>query len=364
VKASRLIAIVVLGAIFIAIGVYVGQNANVFPTQASTDAPKVDTLFNVMLGIATVIFLIVEVGIIMSIILFRRRKGDESDGPPEHGNTALEVTWTAIPAVIVFALSVYSYQVFADMQAPKDNETAIGVTAQQFAWSFTYPYEAFSDLTPEQNEIAKQNMFSDTLYLPSGRPIRMEISAKDVMHGFYIPEFRIKQDAIPGKVTVARFTPTQKGNYNVVCTELCGQGHATMHNPIQVLDAAAYDQKVAELRENARAAALDPRRPDRGKQLMSRYGCSGCHTLTVAGYAGTVGPNLNGVATRAENNENNRLTDSGAADAAEYIRLSIMNPGLYLVAPFQNLMPKNFGDPTVMPEDDREAIINYLLTQK
>ncbi|MEP7289802.1 MAG: cytochrome c oxidase subunit II [Chloroflexota bacterium] len=364
-KSNRLATVGIVGAVLIAIGVFVGATANVFPTQASADAGKVDTLFNIMLAIATIIFLIVEGGIIYSIIFFRHKKGDDTDGPPDHGNTALEVTWTAIPAVIVFVLTIYSYQVFADMQTPRKNETIINVVGQQFQWSFSYPYEPFPDLTADQNAIAQSNMVSNELHLPINRDMRVEIQSRDVMHGFYIPEFRIKQDAIPGKTTTARFTPTVKGEYAVVCTELCGQGHANMHNPVFVQDPADYDNFVSTLRTNARQAALDPRRADRGKQLIAqKYPCGSCHTLTDVGLKGNVGPNLDGVATRAANNADGRLTGEGAKDAAEYIRISIINPGVYLVPGFQNLMPKNFGDPTVMPEDDREAIVNYLLTQK
>ena len=98
--------------------------------------------------------------------------------------------------------------------------------------------------------------------------------------------------------------------------------------------------------------------------MQQKYPCGSCHTLTDAGLTGNVGPNLNGIATKAANNVDNRLTNSNVKTAEDYIRLSIVNPGTYLVPGFQNQMPKNFGDPTVMPDDDREAIVNYLLTQK
>jgi cytochrome c2 len=138
-----------------------------------------------------------------------------------------------------------------------------------------------------------------------------------------------------------------------------------MHNPLFVEDQAQYDKFVADMRAKAKDAATNPRLPARGKQLMQqKYPCGSCHVLDDAGLKGVVGPSLNGVATRAANNVDNRLTASGVANAEEYIRLSIVNPGAYLVPGYQNLMPKNFGDPTVMPEDDREAIVNYLLTQK
>jgi cytochrome c oxidase subunit 2 len=367
VKSNRTITVIVIGAVLIAIGVVVGLNARWLPVQASAESASVDSLFNFMLAIATVVFLIVEGGIIYSIVRFRRRAGDDADGPPDHGNTALEVTWTAIPAVIVFVLTIYSYKVFVDIQSPQDNETVIGVTGQQFQWTFTYPYESFADLTPQQNEMAKANMISNELHVPKGRPVRVEIQSRDVMHGFYIPEFRIKQDAIPGHITTTRFTPSAVGEYAVVCSELCGEGHAKMStiNKVFVEEPDKYDAWVTDLRTKARQAATDPRRPERGKQLMvQKYPCGSCHTLTDDGLTGTVGPSLNGIATRAANNVDNRLTNSGVKTAEEYIRTSIINPGAYLVPGYQNLMPKNFGDPAIMPEDDREAIVNYLLTQK
>ncbi len=364
-KLNRISTVVIIGVVLIAIGVIVGLTANWMPVQASAEAASVDSLFNAMLAIATVVFLIVEGGIIYSIVRFRRKAGDDSDGPPDHGNTALEVTWTAIPAVVVFLLTIYSYKVFSDIQAPQDNETVIGVTGQQFQWTFTYPYEPFADLTPEQNKAAKTSMVSNELHVPSGRPVRVEITSVDVIHGFYVPEFRVKQDAIPGRTTTARFTPTEKGIYTVVCSELCGAGHAQMRNPVLVEDPAEYDAFIANLRSKARLAATDPRRPERGKQLIvQKYPCGSCHTLDDAGLKGIVGPPVNGIATKAQNNVDNRLSRSGVKTAEEYLRLSIVNPSAYLVPGYQDLMPKNFGDPSVMPEDDREAIVNYLLTQK
>src|SRR5215831_1421382 len=112
------------------------------------------------------------------------------------------------------------------MQTPLDNETVIQVVGQQFTWSFTYPYEKYPDLSDAQNADAASNMISNELHLPVGKAMRLDIQSKDVIHAFYIPEFRIKQDAIPSHVTTARFTPSVIGQYNVVCTELCGQGHA------------------------------------------------------------------------------------------------------------------------------------------
>jgi cytochrome c oxidase subunit 2 len=186
------------------------------------------------------------------------------------------------------------------------------------------------------------------------------------MHGFYVPEFRIKQDAIPGKVTTVRFRPTLIGNFQVVCSELCGTGHSTMTSPLRIVSKADFDKFLQEKRDAARAAALNPRRPERGKQLfVSKYACAGCHVLADAGSTGTTGPNLDGIATRAGANELNRLTASSAKDAEEYLRLSIVNPNLFVVPNYpSNIMPRTWNDPNQMPDDDREAILLYLLQQK
>ncbi len=242
-------------------------------------------------------------------------------------------------------LAVLSFIVFQDMQAPQKNELALSVTGQQFKWTFIYPYEPFPDLTADQNTVAKSNMFSDVLVLPINRAIRMDITSLDVIHAFFIPEFRIKQDALPGSVTTARFTPSQMGQYTVECTELCGQGHATMHNLVQVVSNDDYLKFVVGLADNAKKAALDPRRADRGKLLMSqKYPCGSCHTLTDDGLTGTVGPKLDGVETRAEKNQDNRLTGSGIDPAtmspqdaaAQYFRLSIINPSLFITPGFND----------------------------
>ena len=363
-NSKRIITVVAVGIVLIAAGVIVGLTARWMPVQASAEAASVDSLFNTVLAITTVVFLIVEGALIYSIIRFRRRPGDDSDGPPIRGNASLEIIWTAIPAVTVFVLAIYSYVVFVAEQTPQPNETVIGVVSQQFQWTFHYPYEPYADLTQEQNDQAKANMVSHELHVPVGRPVRVDITAVDVMHGFFIPVFRIKQDAIPGHVTTARFTPTLKGQYEVVCSELCGPGHSEMQSVLVVEDQQAYDAFVADLRAKARQGAANPRRAERGKQLMQqKMSCGGCHTLTDAGQKGTVGPALDGLAARAASDQDGRLTKSGSKDAEAYIRQSLLDPGAYLVPGFQDVMPKAFSDPGVTPPEDLDAVVNYLLSQ-
>lgn len=369
-KSTRLPVFLLVGAVFVAIGVVVGLTARVFPVQASAEAVAKDSLFNFMLAIAVVVFLIVEGGIIYSIIRFRRPKGDEGDGAPFHGNTALEVTWTAIPAVIVFVLSIYSYQVFVSTQFAGNDDMPVGVMGAQFKWAFNYemPPDPDPEITQETRDKIKGYMVSDVLVLPVNRRIRADIQSQDVIHAFYIPEFRIKQDATPGRVSNAFFTPTQTGEWWVICAELCGVGHADMSriNRVRVVEQADYDKFVADLYARAKETALDPRSVDAGRQLIqTKYPCSQCHTISELGFVGNIGPSLNGLGTRAEGHAQAGEGLVGGTDAAAYIRGSIVNPDLYVVPGYNpGLMPQNYGNPNVMPEDDREAIINYLLTLK
>src|SRR5262249_55408368 len=179
---------------------------------------------------------------------------------------------------------------FSQIQAPQNGALVIGVTGQQFQWSFTYPYTPDPKLTDEQNKEAAGNMVFKDLHLPVGRPVRVDIQSLDVMHGFYIPEFRIKQDAVPGRLTTTRFTPSQPGEYAVVCSELCGQGHARMStiNKVIVESPADFDKFVEGLRAEATKAVTDPTTAANGKRLITsgKYPCGTCHTITDAGTTG------------------------------------------------------------------------------
>lgn len=373
-RLNRLIPVIIVLAVFLAIGIVAGLTANWFPDQASAEAVSVDSLFNFMLAIAVFIFLIVEVGIVYTIIRFRARKGDDSDGRNYHGNTALEITWTAIPAVIVFVLAILSFQVFADLRTPGENAVVIGAHGQQFQWSFQYPLPPRGETElvgdPEKRDKVLSYMVDTALYVPLNRPVTMDITAADVMHAFYVPEFRVKQDAIPGRVTNTYFTPTKLGVYSVECAELCGSGHGNMSliSKVHIVEQADFDAYIEGLYDKAIAIVNDPRNAEVGKVLLAsgRYPCSGCHILTDAyPLQNKIGPSLNGIATRAAEHAANGEGVLGGNDAAAYIRTSIINPNFYVVAGYPaGVMPQNFGDRSIMPEDDLEAIVNYLLTQQ
>ena len=228
----------VIGAIASAIGIAVALSINWFPKVASTQAEDIDTLFDVLIIASVPIFVLVEVVVLFSVWKFRMRPGQElEDGPPIHGNTRLEVIWTAIPALILVGLCGYAYKVLQDIEEKPKNEIVVNVTGQQFAWSFDYAGQ-------------KAKVSSEQLYLPEGTSVEFHVRSKDVIHDFWVPEFRQKIDAVPGITTKYRITPNRLGAYPVVCAELCGLGHSTMRQTVHVLPRQEFDswmsRKVAQ----------------------------------------------------------------------------------------------------------------------
>jgi cytochrome c oxidase subunit II len=228
----------IIGAIASAIGIAVALSINWFPKVASTQAEDIDTLFDVLIIASVPIFVLVEVVVLFSVWKFRMRPGQElEDGPPIHGNTKLEVIWTAIPALLLVALCGYAYKVLQDIEEKPKNEIVVNVTGQQFAWSFEYAGQ-------------KAKVSSEQLYLPEGTSVEFHVRSKDVIHDFWVPEFRQKIDAVPGITTKYRITPNRLGAYPVVCAELCGLGHSTMRQTVHVLPQQEFDswmsRKVAQ----------------------------------------------------------------------------------------------------------------------
>lgn len=198
-------------------------------TQASTQADDIDTLLNVMIWLSSFVFAAVIVALGYCIYKYRAKPGDESDGEPIHGNTRLEIAWTVIPTIIVLFGAVYSAIVLADIEKRDPNRMVVDVTAQQYKWSFTYP-------TPDG-----QMVNSDELIVPVDRQLELHLTAVDVLHSFWVPEWRIKRDLVPAGPSgndidnTAVVTPDRVGDYDLICTELCGFGHSTMSAFVHVL---------------------------------------------------------------------------------------------------------------------------------
>jgi cytochrome c oxidase subunit 2 len=328
-----------------AIGIAIVLAIDWFPTQASTAAGDIDTLYDVLLIVSVPIFVLVMAVVLYSVWAYRVKPGDMRDGAPIHGNTRLEVIWVTIPLIIVSVLAAYGWIVLDDIEAKKADALVVNVTGQQFAWSFEYPGEG--------------KLKSNQLVLPQNRPVHFKINTKDVLHDFWVPEFRLKSDAVPGITTDVRLTPTRLGSYPVVCAELCGIGHSTMRQTVRVIPAAAFDAWVAKQRqgdEDGGEAAAGGDATAAGRQLFTDTGCDACHTLADAGSTATVGPELDDLAAQAA-----KYGKREGQTPAEYVEAAIVDPSAFVVPGFQDgLMPATYEDQLSPAEID--TLVEYLLS--
>jgi cytochrome c oxidase subunit 2 len=226
---------IVLAVIAIAIGIVLSFVIHWFPSAASTQAHNTDRLYHVLVIASIPIFVLVVTTVLYSVWQFRMRPGEElKDGPPIHGNTRLEVFWTAIPTALLLGLVGYSFVVLHENEKKPNREIDIEVTGQQFLWSYEYPH-AITGGRP---------LKSDQLYVPKGESVRFNLRSKDVIHAFWIPAFRIQEDVVPGITTHWRATPDKLGNYAVVCNLLCGVGHSTMRSRIHVVSESKFHEWI------------------------------------------------------------------------------------------------------------------------
>jgi cytochrome c oxidase subunit II len=209
------------------------------PDQASEQREGIDFVFWLTTWICVTVFAVVAAVSIYSVWKFRAPPDDDSDGPPIHGHTGIEIVWTAIPTLLVIVIGVASAIVLARNDRVAADSLRVKVTAQQFAWRFEYP----------------GGVQSETLALPVNEDVVLEIHAIDVLHSFWVPEFGQKQDAVPGEVTKLAITPTKVGQYEIICTELCGLGHALMRDRVDVLTRDDYDAWLEEQGEGGPGGA-------------------------------------------------------------------------------------------------------------
>jgi len=343
-----------IGAVASVIGVAIALSIDWFPPLAADKVGEIDTLYDVLLIVSVPIFVLVMTVAIYSVVKFRAKPGDLSDGAPIHGNTRLEIIWVSIPFLLVTALAAYGWVVLHNVEASPAAMT-VKVRGQQFTWHFTYEGPNGKPVT------------SDVLYLPNKERVKFDITTNDVIHSFWVPQFRLKQDAVPGMTTHIKITPNKVGTYDVVCAELCGLGHSTMRNTVRVVEKPAFTAWLARQARGPQQQAQAPaggaapqgggggNANAAGKQVFASNGCGGCHTLSDAGTSGAVGPKLDDLAAAAakfgkQNNET----------AAQYVKQSIVDPRAFVVPGFQPVMPTDFKDRISGAQLD--ALVKYLLS--
>ncbi len=367
--------IVAAGIVMIGGGLLIGQTMpSFFPPEASAQSQQIDSLFKILLVIGGAIFLLVQGLLLYSVIAFRAKPDDTTDGPHIHGNTTLEIVWTAIPAVIVTVLTILSYNVWVSIREEQPAEAVVNVVGARFNWAFTYtvptdelPADTVVSELPQTiqdklNQDGAVQVATNELHTYVGQSLKLEMETRDVIHSFWVPAFRMKQDLLPGRVTEIRLTPVEvPGNtdypvrYPIRCAELCGGNHGAMVSWVVVhKDEAAYKSEF--LNTEVSQVLHPPEDPVlRGRQLLEsqQYPCFTCHVLSEFGWVGDVGPSLDGVADRAAA----ARAQATGLSAAEYLLQSIHEPNVFLVPGYGPLMP-NLN----IPDDQAADIVAFLCT--
>ena len=313
------------------------DSANLMPVAASAQAKPIDWMWNLELIFMSFFFALIVVPMAYSLIIFRRKKGDTSDAEHMEGNTKLEIAWTVIPLFIVLAFAYLGAVNLAETRRVDPDATVVKVTGIQWSWKFEYP------------AVDGVSVVSDELHLPAGKQVLLQMTSLDVIHSFWVPEFRVKQDLVPGRITELRITPTLEGNYKVRCAELCGTSHAYMEKPVVISSQEGFDGWMAEQVKLAEKAAATPE--GRGKALVDANGCVACHSIN--GSPG-IGPTWFGLfGSEVE------LTDGTAVIADEaYITESIKAPQAKIVAGFENQLMPTYG----FTDEQIADIVAYIKT--
>lgn len=280
-----------------------------FPEQASTFAPRVDALYVFLVALTAFFWFLISGILIYFVIKYRRRSPDEIPHPYA-GSHKLEIIWSIIPFIIGMGIFVWGSSIYFTLYRPPGNALEIFVVGKQWMWKLQHP--------TGQREI-------NELHVPVNRRIKLTMTTEDVIHSFYVPNFRIKTDVIPGRYTTAWFEATTPGRYYLFCTEYCGTNHSGMGGWVEVMSETDYEAWLS--------GNLNQRSPiEEGEELFTNLGCVTCHRADGAGGRGPALQNL--VGSQVDLQGGNQVTaDEG------YIRESILNPTAKIVRGYPAIMP-------------------------
>ena len=307
------------------------------PVQASRQAVAIDNLFNQHFKVISFLFALVVVFLLYSVVVFRRKPGETGDGDHFEGHTGLEIAWTIFPLAAVLYFAYIGAQALADTRRQDPNALVVNVTASQWSWAFAYP---------------DSGVTSTDLHLPVNRQVLLKLSSTDVIHSFWVPEFRVKQDALPGDELVKelRVTPSLAGTYKVRCAELCGRQHAYMESLVIVEEPAVFDAWIAQESQ----ISADP--VERGQKWASQFACVACHSVDGSPL---VGPTWKGLYGNEE-----ALADGTTVTVDDaYLSKSIVDPNAQVVQGFSpGVMPQDFGQR--LSEEQIVDLIEYIKSLK
>ena len=301
------------------------------PEKASTTASGVDWVFNLVTSIAIFFFVLITVLLVSFAIRYRFRPGHREQDSPSH-NTPLEITWTVVPLCLVVWIFWEGFQGALDLAVPPQNAYEVLVTGQKWKWLFTYP----------------TGYVDDSLHVPVGTPVRLVMSSEDVIHSFFVPEFRMKRDVVPGRYSKLWFNATRPGEFQVFCAEYCGTSHSDMTTKVVVHPPGEFEawlEKASNFLDRMSPAAG-------GEKLYAQRGCAQCHS--VDGKAGT-GPTFR----RLFGHQQPLKDGTKIVVDEDYVRESILNPQAKIVAGFDPVMPTYKGR---LKDREVTAIVEYLKT--
>jgi len=281
------------------------------PEAASKMASEIDSLFTFVNVVSAVLL----VGVVTAMLwfMYRYRRQDPAERPtPVKESQLLEISWIVIPTILVLLVFNWGFKSFVAQKTIPENAYEIQVQARSWGWSFEYP----------------NGVTTDTLYVPADEPVKTTMSSQDVIHSFYVPAFRVKQDVLPNRYTSVWFEATKEGTYDLFCTEYCGRNHSEMDADVKVVSRARFDDWL----ESA-GTPDDIPLPELGEKLYTQQGCQGCHSLDGSDM---VGPTWKGLYGKT----NHQMADGSTVTAdANYLRESILQSGAKVVEGYQNVMP-------------------------
>jgi cytochrome c oxidase subunit II len=298
-----------------------------FPEQASTFAPKVDNLYFFLVALTAFFSVLIAILVVYFALKYRDRTNGAGTGAPITGSIPLELMWSIIPFGISMVIFVWAASVFFDYVRPPDQTLQVYSTGKRWMWRFQH-VNGHSEI----NE----------LHVPLGRPVKITFTSEDVLHSLFIPAFRVKADAIPGRYSTIWFTPTMAGEFHLFCAEYCGTQHSGMVGRVVVLEPAAYQAWLAGGNPTETMAA-------HGERLFADLACNTCHLEDGTGR----GPSLHGIFGRS------RLLATGQTVRADegYLREAILTPQARTLAGYQPLMPTFQG---LVDEPGVMALVEYI----
>jgi len=312
---------------------------NWVPEVASSFAGKVDGVLWFVTVLSIVFFILITVLLIYFSFKYKR-KTENDETPYITGNQTLEIIWTVIPSILLFVIFAYGLIVYKEMRTPPGDAVEVNVTAKQWIWIFKY-----------QNGKSTIN----ELFVQHNRPVKMVMRADDVLHSFFVPAFRVKQDLVPGMYTQLWFNPTKVGTYDLFCAEYCGTGHSQMLAKVYVMSPEAFSRwEKGDEEEGTIGTAVTKASEELGKDLYKNKGCIACHSID--GSVG-VGPSL-----KALFGKNESLQDGTTLEVDEnYLRESILIPQAKVVSGFAPVMPAFKG---ILTDEEVDALIVYIKSLK